>query len=178
MGQLIGNNHHDISGGWLRPPFFVCRNFDAMNPDDTPRQIAIDKIRSSFARQSFMQTLGAELLEVGNGRVRIGFSRDERLLQQHGFLHAGVATAIVDSACGYAALSMAPVGSEVLTIEFKSNFLRPASGLTFEAIGEVIKSGKSVMVCEGKVFEVSPSPRLVATMSATMFVQAVSASHA
>lgn len=127
-------------------------------------------VRASFDRQSFMLTLGADLAEVGKGRVRICFCRSDGLLQQHGYLHAGVSTAIVDSACGYAALSLAPSGSEVLTIEFKTNFLKPASGSEFEAVGEVIKPGKTIMVCEGKVWERGESPRLIATMTATMMV--------
>ncbi|MEZ5870989.1 MAG: PaaI family thioesterase [Nitratireductor sp.] len=129
-------------------------------------------VRLSFGRQSFMKTLGADLAEVGKGRVRICFGKGAGLLQQHGYLHAGVSTAIVDSACGYAALSLAPHGSEVLTIEFKTNFLKPASGSNFEAVGEVIKPGKTIMVCEGKVWERDGSPRLIATMTATMMVLA------
>ena len=127
-------------------------------------------VRESFSRQSFMTTLGADLAEVGKGKVRIRFGRADGLLQQHGYLHAGVSTAIVDSACGYAALSLAPAGSDVLTIEFKVNFLRPASGNAFEAVGEVIKPGRTIMVCEGKVWEHGSSPRLIATMTATMMI--------
>ena len=128
-------------------------------------------LRASFARQSFMTTLGARLLVLEPGRVVIGYERRDDLLQQHGFLHAGVATSAADSACGYCALTLAPTGSDVLTIEFKANFLRPASGRVFEATGRVIKPGRTIMVCEGQVGEKDGAERLIATLSATMIVQ-------
>jgi uncharacterized protein (TIGR00369 family) len=130
-----------------------------------------DKIASSFARQSFMTTLGARIEEIRSGFVRISFGRDLSLLQQHGFLHAGVATAIADSACGYAALSIAPADCDVLTIEFKSNFLRPASGTHFEAKGQVLRPGRTIIACEGEVWETAPRQLLVSKMSATMMLQ-------
>jgi uncharacterized protein (TIGR00369 family) len=132
-----------------------------------PREAAV---RANFARQSFMTTLGAELVEVGRGTTRIEYGRRDALCQQHCYLHAGVATAIADTACGYAALSMAPEGSDVVTIEFKSNFLRSASGDRFEARGRVVKPGAQIMVCEAEVWELAPSRRLIVTMAATMFV--------
>ena len=127
-------------------------------------------VRASFNRQSFMATLGAELTDVEPGRTRIVYGRNDDFCQQHGYLHAGVATAIADSSCGYAALSLAPAGSEVLTIEFKSNFLRPASGESFEALGRVVRAGSQIMVCEAEVWETAPSRCLIVTMTATMFV--------
>lgn len=123
-----------------------------------------------FASQSFMRTLGAEVVETGKGRVRVRFRRRDGLTQQHDFLHAGVSTAIADSACGYSALSMAPQGADVLTIEFKSNFLRPASGDLFEARGRVVKPGSQIMVCEAEVWEIEPRERMIMTMTATMFI--------
>lgn len=127
-------------------------------------------VRDSFARQSFMTTLGAALVEAGAGNVLIAYGRNEAFCQQHGYLHAGVATAIADSACGYAALSMAPAGADVLTIEFKVNFLRPASGERFEARGRVVKPGAQISVCAAEVWETAPRRRLIVTMSATMFI--------
>ena len=131
----------------------------------------ISVVRESFARQTFMVTLGARILAVEPGAVTLGFVRDEAFLQQHGYLHAGVATSVADSACGYAALTLAPVGHEVLTIEFKTNFLRPAAGSRFEARGRVVKPGRTVMFCDGEVWETEPERRLVAKMSATMILQ-------
>ncbi|MCG6857657.1 MAG: PaaI family thioesterase [Salaquimonas sp.] len=128
------------------------------------------RVVDGFASQSFMTTLGAEVVEAGKGSVRVRFRRQEGLTQQHGFLHAGVSTAIADSACGYSALSMAPRDADVLTIEFKSNFLRPAAGDVFEARGRVVKPGTQIMVCECEVWETEPRQHLIMTMTATMFI--------
>lgn len=136
-------------------------------PIEAGREAAV---RGSFASQTFMATLGAELVDVGSGRVRIVYGRSDAFCQQHGYLHAGVATAIADSACGYAALTLAPEGADVLTIEFKSNFLKPASGERFEARGRVVKAGAHIIVSEAEVWEMAPSERLIVTMSATIYV--------
>ncbi|MEC9342995.1 MAG: PaaI family thioesterase [Pseudomonadota bacterium] len=130
------------------------------------------RARQGFASQSFMQTLGVEVADAGKGWVTTVFRKAQGLTQQHGFLHAGVSTAIADSSCGYSALSMAPEGADVLTIEFKSNFLRPASGDVFEARAKVVKPGSKIMVCECEVWETQPGERLVMTMTATMFIMA------
>jgi len=140
---------------------------------ELPKQLSKQReafVRDSFAAQSFMTTLGADLAEVSPGFTRIVYHRKDGLNQQHGFLHAGVATSIADSACGYAAISIVPEGCDALTIEFKTNFLRPAAGNAFEAIGKVVKAGSQIMVCHGEVWEREPSNRLIATMSATMMV--------
>jgi len=126
--------------------------------------------RAGFARQTFMATLGARLVEAGRGTTRIAFARNDAFCQQNGYLHAGVATAIADTACGFAARTLAPPGSDVLTIEFKCNFLRPASGEMFEARGRVVKPGSKITVCEAEVWETAPGSRLIVTMSATMFI--------
>ena len=94
-------------------------------------------------------------------------SFDPALTQQHGFLHAGVITTVLDSACGYAALTLMPDQAEVLTVEFKSNFLNPARGKLFRFEGEVIKAGRTLMVCQGKAYG---DDVLVSTMQATMMV--------
>ncbi|MEM7462184.1 MAG: PaaI family thioesterase [Pseudomonadota bacterium] len=130
-----------------------------------------DKVAASFDRQTFMATLGANIEEINWGAVRISFGLDPSLLQQHGYLHAGVSTAIVDSACGYAALTTAPLESDVLTVEFKTSFLRPASGTKFEARGAVLKPGRRLVPCEGEVWEIEPEQKLIAKMSATMMLQ-------
>jgi hypothetical protein len=90
-----------------------------------------ERVRKSFAAQAFMQTIGARLERVEPGEVDIALAHREDLTQQHGYLHAAVVTAIADSACGYAAYSLMPEGSEVLSIEFKTNLLRPAVGRWF-----------------------------------------------
>jgi len=128
-----------------------------------------NRVRSSFDRQQVMKTIGAEMTHVSPGEVHIDLPYSEVLTQQHGYLHAGIVTIIVDSACGYAAYTLMPVFSEVLTVEFKVNFLAPARGERFVAIGSVIKPGKTLTVCSGKVLAVSNGKeKLIATIQATM----------
>ena len=129
------------------------------------------RVRESFSRQRAMATLGAVISRVAPGEVDIELPFREDLTQQHGFLHAGVVTAAVDSACGYAALSLMPAGAAVLTVEFKVNLVAPAAGERFLARGRVVKPGRTLMVCTGEV--VAPrgaEERLVAVMQATMMV--------
>lgn len=126
-----------------------------------------ERIKQSFEKQGLMQTLGARLTEVEKGQVKITCEFSEALTEQNGFFHAGVATSIVDSACGYAALTMMPENVEVLTIEFKVNFLKPAQTPKLIAIGKVLQSGKTLTVCEGYVYD-STEDKLIARMTATM----------
>lgn len=127
------------------------------------------RVRESFARQKLMETIGARLTKISPGEVEIEIPFRDDLTQQHGFLHAGIVTAIVDTACGYAALSLMPENSAVLTIEFKINFLSPAAGQRMIARGHVTKPGRTVTVCAGDVFAVSEGEeKVVATMLATM----------
>lgn len=128
-----------------------------------------DRIGTSFGAQGLMTTLGAELVQVTAGEVHIALWPRSELSQQHGFMHAGAITSVVDSACGYAALTMAPAGHEVMTIEFKVNFMRPAAAERFLAIGKVIKAGRSITVCQGQVLgEQDGQRRDIALMQATM----------
>jgi uncharacterized protein (TIGR00369 family) len=128
-----------------------------------------NRVRSSFDRQQVMKTIGAEMTRVSPGEVHIELPYSEVLTQQHGYLHAGIVTIIVDSACGYAAYTLMPVHSEVLTVEFKVNFLAPARGERFVAIGNVIKPGRTLTVCSGNVLAVSNGKeKLIATIQATM----------
>lgn len=116
-----------------------------------------------------MKTLGASLTEVTPGQTVIKFCYDRALTQQNGYLHAGVVTTVVDSACGYAAYTLMPADSDVLTIEYKVNFMAPAKGKTFKAIGRVLRSGRTITVCSGDVVAVEgDQERVVATMLATM----------
>lgn len=129
-----------------------------------------DEIKKSFAKQAVMSLIGAELTRVEAGLIEITLPYRSDLTQQHGFLHAGIVTTIVDSACGYAAYTLMPAGSEVLSVEFKMNMLRPARGQKFVARAEVIKPGRTLTVARGDVFGVSESgeQELVATMLATL----------
>jgi uncharacterized protein (TIGR00369 family) len=116
-----------------------------------------------------MATIGAELAAVGSGRVVISLPIEPRLSQQHGFLHAGVVVAALDSACGYAALTLMPDGSDVLSVEFKVNLLAPASGERLVAEGEVLRAGRTLTVCNGNAYAEQRRQRVhVATMLATM----------
>ncbi len=126
-------------------------------------------VSESFYKQGLMQHLGAKLDSVEPGYVRIVMPYSENLTQQHSFFHAGAVTSIVDSACGYAALTLMPAGAEVLTIEFKVNFVAPANGEYVIAHGRVLKPGRTVTVCQGEVMAVKDGvEKLCATMLATM----------
>ncbi len=141
-----------------------------MSSASAPLDAAIvARVRASFARQGAMATFGAELADVATGRVAIALPIKPRLSQQDGFLHAGVVVAALDSACGYAALTMMPDEAEVLTIELKVNLLAPASGESLVAEGEVVRAGRTLTVCRGDAHaEQGPERVHVATMLATM----------
>lgn len=113
---------------------------------------ALDIVRDSFARQGIMATLGAKLVKVDKGTCEITLPFRTALSQQHGFFHAGVVSTIADSAAGYAAYSLFPAGSSVLTVEFKINLLAPADGENLRATGRVIKHGKTLTICEMQAF--------------------------
>jgi uncharacterized protein (TIGR00369 family) len=128
-----------------------------------------ERIRQSFLKQAFMATLGAELVAVGEGVVEIRLPFSTKLTQQDGYLHAGAIAAVLDSACGYAALSVAPADHEVLSVEFKINLLAPAVGESFVAKAQVKRAGRKVTVCTGDAFAVTGDrQKVVATMLATI----------
>jgi uncharacterized protein (TIGR00369 family) len=128
-----------------------------------------EKVRESFSRQPAMALIGAELVNVKPGAVDIKLPYRTDLTQQNGFLHAGITATIVDSACGYAAFSLMPAKTDVLTTEFKINFLSPAIGDYFLTEGRVIKAGKTLTVIRGDVFAVRENDqKLIATMLSTV----------
>jgi uncharacterized protein (TIGR00369 family) len=110
------------------------------------------RVRRSFGRQAFMRTLGVELVYLAPGEVDLAMRHRPQLTQQHGYFHAGATTTIADSAAGYAALSLYPRGTGVLTVEFKINLLRPAEGERLIARGRVIKPGRTITVCRSEVY--------------------------
>jgi uncharacterized protein (TIGR00369 family) len=127
------------------------------------------KVRDSFGRQLFMSTIGAEMISVGRGSVEIRFPFSSTLTQQNGFVHAGAVTSIMDSACGYAALSVAPEEADVLSVEFKVNLLAPGVGESFVARASVKRAGKRLAVCTADAFAAKAGKeKLIATMLATM----------
>src|SRR5262245_14357552 len=113
-----------------------------------------ERVRASFGRQRFMQLIGAELTDIGHGRVTIGLSTRPEVTQQHGYVHAGATSAIADSAGGYAAFTLFPEDAEVLTVEYKLNLLSPAACDRLEAVGTVVKAGRTLTVCTLEVFGV------------------------
>jgi uncharacterized protein (TIGR00369 family) len=127
------------------------------------------KVRDSFGRQLFMSTLGAEMISVRRGSIEIRFPFSSKLTQQNRFVHAGAVTSIMDSACGYAALSVAAEDADVLSVEFKVNLLAPGIGDSFVARAAVKRAGKRLVVCAADAFAVQArEERLIATMLATI----------
>lgn len=127
------------------------------------------RIRSSFSKQGLMTTLGARLEKVEPGFVEIALSPSPAVSQQHGFVHAGAVAAIADSAAGYAALSVMPEGSGVLTAEFKINLLAPAAGEHIVARGRVVKAGRTLTLAQADVFAVKGGEeKLIAHLTATL----------
>ncbi len=129
-----------------------------------------ERVRSSFARQQVMATLGAELTVVTPGTIEIEMPFSPSLTQQHGFLHAGIISTALDSACGYAAFSLMPENAGVLTIEFKVNLLAPGKGERFLFRGNVTKPGRTIIVADGQAyaFGADGEAKLIATMTGTM----------
>ena len=130
------------------------------------------RVRDSFARQPLMTTIGARVDVVRSGHVELSLVFRDDLTQQNGFLHAGTIAALADSACGYAALTMMPPGSDVLSIEFKINMLAPASGDALIARADVLRAGRTVVVCRADVYaKKGGDEKLVAAMQGTMAVR-------
>ncbi len=145
-----------VQGKWPRPYKATPMNFEL-------------RVRESFEKQAVMHTLGMSLQRVAKGEVDITFDHREDLTQQHGFIHAGVLATALDSACGYAAFSTMSEDAAVLSIEFKTNLLRPAKGSIYSARARVVKAGRNITFCEASAFAHSEDKEvLVATMSATM----------
>jgi uncharacterized protein (TIGR00369 family) len=128
------------------------------------------RIRESIERQRLLTTLGVGVSEIAPGRVCLDLPFRADLCQQNGFVHAGAITTIADSACGYAALTNMPEGSDVLTVEFKVNLLSPARGAWFRATGSVVRAGRTLTVCSADV--VTDEGKAVALMQATMITVA------
>lgn len=140
-----------------------------VEPADQAQPDVVARIRASFERQGLMRLLGAELTHVAPGRVQITLARRPEVTQQHGYVHAGATSAIADNAGGYAALTLMPATSEVLTVEYKLNLLAPAAGDRLEAVGSVLRSGRTLSVCRLEVLAVDGEDRtLVAAGQQTL----------
>ncbi len=125
------------------------------------------RVRASFDRQAMMCTLGVEVISVEPGKVGMSLRHDDRFTQQHGFLHAGAVASVLDTACGYAAFSVMPPDAAVLTAGYTINLLAPAAGERFTITGEVVRAGRTLVVCRGEAFAAG-AKRPFAVMQATM----------
>ncbi len=145
-----------------------------MTPPEPLGESAERRVRASFAAQSMLATLGASIVELSRGRVVLEMPSDPRFGQQFGYTHAGAVTALVDTACGYAALTAMAEDREVLTVDFSANFLAPAAGERFRATATVLRAGRTIVVTRGEVHALTGAdePRLVAAMQATMMAVA------
>ena len=147
-------------------PHVPSADFKPAEPDFAAR------VRDSFSRQAAMALIGAELVEVGPGCITLTLAHSERVTQQHGFIHAGIVSTALDSACGYAAATLMPADAGVLTIEFKVNLLAPARGPLLRIEGRVTKAGRTISVADGQAWQPHPSrageEQLVATITATL----------
>jgi uncharacterized protein (TIGR00369 family) len=139
------------------------RRFEPKNPDY--RTVAL----ATFEQQQAMRTLGISIARLDPGEVDLSMPYSNEFTQQNGFVHAGIITAGLDNACGIAAFTLMPEGSEVLTVEFKTNLLAPAQGERFAFRAHVIKPGRTLTVCEARAFaESGGAETLVATMTGTL----------
>lgn len=142
----------------------MASSFEPRDPDFDQR------IRTSFAQQGLMTTFAATLSTIEPGVVQIDIPFSQGLTQQDQFFHGGVAISALDTACGYAALTLMPADRRVLTVELKVNFLSPALGDLMQARGEVIRPGRNITACRGDAYTVRPDGerKHAATILATM----------
>lgn len=137
--------------------------FQARNPNYEP------EARASFAAQAMMSELGVEIDDVGPGTVSLSMPFNPRFTQQHGFLHGGVSASVLDTACGFAALTLMPADTGVLTVEYKVSMLSPAKGERFRFHGKVTKPGRTLIFTEGQAYAITGgTEKLISTLTATM----------
>lgn len=137
--------------------------FQIQDPDYETR------VRKTFAGQAALATLGIMLARIEPGTLELQMPYDAKFSQQNGFLHGGVVSAGLDTACGLASYTLMPVHADILTVEFKINLLAPAKGQTFRFVGNVVKPGRTLVVSEGRAYAIDDGrEKLIATMSATM----------
>jgi len=127
------------------------------------------RVETSFNRQQVMKTLDVTIASLQAGEIELIMPYATAYTQHHGFMHAGIVATVLDSACGYAAFSLAPDDAEMLTVEFKTNLLAPAKGERFIFRGKVVKPGRTITVCEAQAFAVAGGEeKLIATMTGTL----------
>ena len=130
-----------------------------------------DRVQASFDRQGLMTHLGARIAHIGPGEVHIVLPSRPEVTQQHGYFHAGATSSIADSAGGYAAFTLFPEGTSVLTVEFKINLLAPAEGDQLEAVGTVIKPGRTLTICRLEVFGITSTQRTLVAAGQQTLIQ-------
>jgi uncharacterized protein (TIGR00369 family) len=136
------------------------------------------RVKSSFDRQEAMRLIGARIADLGPGFCSIELPFRHDLTQQHGYIHAGIVSAIADSAGGYAGFTLFPAGSSVLTVEYKLNLLAPASGERLIAEAEVVRPGRTLSITRGEVYAETAGKRaLCAVMQQTLMVMAGKPDH-
>ncbi len=134
----------------------------------TPRDPDFEeRVRTSFDGQNMMRTMGMSIASVGPGFIDIAFNHDDRFAQQHGFAHGGFVATSLDSACGFAALTLMVPNAAVLTVEYKINYLRPARADAYRASAHVVKSGRTLTYCEAAL-TAAGSDEALATMTGTL----------
>ncbi|MFI5011066.1 MAG: PaaI family thioesterase [Hyphomicrobiales bacterium] len=128
-----------------------------------------EKAASVLERQAVMRTLGVAIIRIVPGEVELTMPYAEAFAQQNGFLHAGIVTTVLDTACGCAAFTLMPAGANVLTVEFKTNLLAPARGERFGFRAHVVKPGRTITVCDAQAFALNKGvERLIASMTGTL----------
>lgn len=143
-------------------------------PSFTPKNPDFRKVAAgTFERQQAMRTLGIFIARLEPGEVDLAMDYSAELTQQNGFVHAGVITAGLDTACGIAAFTLMPAGTDILTVEFKTNLLAPASGERFFFRATVVKPGRTLTICEARAFALRDGrEHLIATMTGTLMAMA------
>jgi uncharacterized protein (TIGR00369 family) len=128
------------------------------------------RVAASFARQGMMQHLEAKLIRIESGEVEIALPYGDKVTQQQGGFHGGAMGALADIAGGYAALTVAPEGMEVTTVEYKINFLSSKQQGELRAVGKVVKGGKRIIVTTAEVFHIDTQGQqsLCAVMQQTL----------
>jgi uncharacterized protein (TIGR00369 family) len=141
---------------------------------DTGDQAALfERVHTSFMRQGMMQHLGAKLVRVASGEVEFALPLGDKVTQQQGAFHGGALGALADISCGYAALTVAPAGMEVTTVEYKINFVSAAVGSEVVCIGKVVKAGRTLTITSAELFDVKDGVRkLCGLMQATLIAVA------
>lgn len=138
---------------------------DTGESEGSPRR----RVQRLFERSGLMRHLNARLGEVAKGRAHVHLPYGPELTQHHGYFHGGATAAIADSAGGYAALTVLPADQSVLTVEFKINLLAPAQGESLEAVGQVVRSGKTLSVVRVDVYALRSGEKTpVAVMQQTL----------